>query len=752
MNEPQGQESARSNSRERESLRGRQEKLYYLYHPKNWERLIDREMADPDFQGVRVGVKYNNQGEQVSEGHLENPTNILATIRAGYLEAIRNQKIDPSVVGAIVTREIENYEELRDRLTKADLSSDPHNLASRVLIQEQLLFRLDKTGALSQEQKIQLAKKYPSLNVWTPKSMPVPTTAPENLPIVPTVTTLIKKLPPVSEKSQPPIQQLVKKVPPPRLEPQIEEPLLGLDWQDLLAAQAEEWGKLGHQVRSGAHKLGKKGVETSSQIGEKVKTVVGEINRKRAETTDELAWQLSRRLKTMDPRPIIGRTLRNPRIQRIALLGLLVSGSSGFKVEDKNIFSILATEAKNIPPAVASISAEMASQLTQVRSELNILSKQIATATGELATQMPTFEAQLKTAWENVANGLPTPIATVLPQRIEKAIPQPPATPEVSQLAPAKEVVAPVMTEAQLLEKFRTAEVPESPPGMVSIPIPAESEYSKYVIPGYKSQTGSPYMKGLDYSQFPWAGVGDVNNPEDVNRIPADAHAKNIRMVITGENDIPRLKAVVETAHSKGISVAVQFSMPELPKDKAKFTATIDRILSEANPDWLQFENEMGWLDKDGKPNQYYAGTHESIYKDYPAYVKIMQDEMKKSGNKTKLVIGSLGWDFFAHNAELDQFIKGLNSQGVDLDSVYFDIHVFDHLEGDWSSQANIARYREMAKLNGVKDPKFVSLEMYIGSDAPQTPEYVARALDVYKKDFGIDLLIAYPVTGDWMK
>ena len=195
------------------------------------------------------------------------------------------------------------------------------------------------------------------------------------------------------------------------------------------------------------------------------------------------------------------------------------------------------------------------------------------------------------------------------------------ATPEVSQLVPAQEV-APVLTEAQLLEKFPDSRSPRKSSGNDSYSTPAENEYSKYVIPGYKSQTGSPYMKGLDYSQFPWAGVGDVNNPEDVDLIPADAHAKNIRTVITGENDIPRLKAIVETAHSKGISVAVQFSLPELPKDKAKFTATIDRILSEANPDWLQFENEMGWLDKDGTPNQYYAGSHESIYKDYPAYVK----------------------------------------------------------------------------------------------------------------------------------
>ena len=39
----------------------------------------------------------------------------------------------------------------------------------------------------------------------------------------------------------------------------------------------------------------------------------------------------------------------------------------------------------------------------------------------------------------------------------------------------------------------------------------------------------------------------------------------------------------------------------------------------------------MGWLDKDGTPNQYYAGSHESIYKDYPLTSKIMQDEMEKS-------------------------------------------------------------------------------------------------------------------------
>lgn len=709
-------------------------------------------MADPDFQGVRVGVKYSNRGELISEGRLENPTSVLTTIRAGYLEAMRNQQIDSSVTATIVTREVEDYEDLRGRLTKADLASDRYNLAFRVLIQEQLLFRLDKTGVLSREQKIQLAKKYPSLNLWAPESMPVPTTAPESLLPTPKVAPTIERLPPrpVSEKKLPhSTQQSVKEVQQPRS--QTEEPLLGLDWQDLLVAQAEEWGKLGHQVRSGAHELGKKGAEVSLQMGEKVKAVVGEINRRRAEVTDELAWQLSRRLKAMDPRPIIERTLRNPRVHRAALLGLLVSGSSGFKVEDKNIFAILATEMGNVPPAAASISKEMASRLIQIRSEFSALSEQITIATGELAAQMPTFEAQVRTAWESAASRLPTPIATALPQRVEKAIPQPPATPEVSQLAPAQEV-APVLTEAQLLERFRTAEVPESPPGMVLVPTPAESEYSKYVIPGYKSQTGSPYMKGLDYGQFPWAGVGDVNNPEDVDRIPADAHAKNIRTVITGDNDIPRLKTIVETAHRKGISVAVQFSIPELPKDKIKFTATIDRILSEASPDWLQFENEMGWLDKDGKPNQYYSGSHESIYKEYPAYVKIMQDEMKKSGSKTKLVIGSLGWDFFAHNAELDQFIKGLNSQGVDLDRAYFDIHVFDHLDGDWSSQANIARYREMAKLNGVKDPKFVSLEMYIGSDAPQTPEYIARAFDVYKNKFGIDLLIAYPVTGDWMK
>lgn len=114
------------------------------------------------------------------------------------------------------------------------------------------------------------------------------------------------------------------------------------------------------------------------------------------------------------------------------------------------------------------------------------------------------------------------------------------------------------------------------------------------------------------------------------------------------------------------------------------------------------------------------------------------------------MVIGSLGWDFWANNSKVDKFVQGLIAAGVDFNSAYVDIHVFDHLDGDWDSQESIQRYLKILELNGIKNPKTLSLEMYIGSD--QTPQYVARGFDVYHQRYGFDLVIAYPVTGNWRK
>ena len=57
-----------------------------------------------------------------------------------------------------------------------------------------------------------------------------------------------------------------------------------------------------------------------------------------------------------------------------------------------------------------------------------------------------------------------------------------------------------------------------------------------------------------------------------------------------------------------------------------------------------------------------------------------------------------------------------------------------------------------MAKLNGVKDPKFVSWGNVHRFRCTTNTRICGSGFDVYKKNFGIDLLIAYPVTGDWMK
>lgn len=244
-------------------------------------------------------------------------------------------------------------------------------------------------------------------------------------------------------------------------------------------------------------------------------------------------------------------------------------------------------------------------------------------------------------------------------------------------------------------------------------------------------------------------GVGDVWSPEDLDKFPADANAKNVRTVMGSVNDIPRITTLINAASARGINVAIQYSTPELISDKDEYRQGIRQIL-KASPGYLQYENEMGWLGPDGKPEQYYLGSHESIYKDYPAYIKILQEEIIASGNKTKLVIGSFGWPFLANNSKIDLFFKGLIAAGVDVNNVYFDIHVYDHIDGPWEAQTTIARVKKLAELNGVS-PHYVAYEMYIGSDAPQTPQYVARGFDVYKQ-LGFDLVIAFPVTASWYK
>ena len=108
--------------------------------------------------------------------------------------------------------------------------------------------------------------------------MPVPNTAPESFPITSEMAPITKKLAPALEKKSPPTQ--------------LEEPLLGFDWQDLLVVQAEELGKLGRQIRSGAHELGKRGTESLSGTGEKVELLLWE-SIKKANITNELTLQLS---------------------------------------------------------------------------------------------------------------------------------------------------------------------------------------------------------------------------------------------------------------------------------------------------------------------------------------------------------------------------------------------------------------------------------------------------------------------------
>lgn len=635
----------------------------------------------------KVFVKKLYQNGQVVEVNKAIPSDeVLASIRMGYLEEMEAGKLNKFVARAIVDREIDYYRNLRKRFKSP---ADGGRLTWQILTQEEILLRLAEVAALGPEEKYKLSQRFPSLKAkFAATPGPKPVKIPLVVePIVEEPKIIIKKTPSFPPTTIPEEELLVsKKIPLEKTELQTR-------------GEEEPWQRLPTAVELAtvqAKEWGKLEKDIAEEIGKRLQ------------------------FPYFDPRPLLEKVWSNRRFRNAILAGLILTNSTfNFKENEPTIFSALANGVKNLPEAGQQLSLEGQKVFEQMQKDLE----------------------KIKAAVTPVPENKPVqaiPIKEKLPE-----LPAIPAPPPVT-----------VKSETELNMEFRSAESPVPPPGFVHPETPPENGYNKYIRPGWQSKTGSPYIKGLDYGALPWAGVGDIQNPEDVDGIPVDANAKNFRMTMTGEGDIPRVAAVVEKAHSRGMKVAVNFSTPELAADKIKFKETIRRILLEARPDYLQYENEMGWLDEKGKPNQYYVGSHESIWKDYPVYVKIIQDEIRErervTGNKTKLVIGSLGWDFWANNSKVDKFVQGLIAAGVDFNSAYVDIHVFDHLDGDWDSQESIQRYLKILELNGIKNPKTLSLEMYIGSD--QTPQYVARGFDIYHQRYGFDLVIAYPVTGNWGK
>ncbi len=675
--------------------------LLYLYRPENFDR------------DQKVFVKKLYQNGQVVEINKKIPSDeVLASIRMNYLEEMEEGKLNKFVARAVVDREVDYYKDLRKRFKSAD---DGGRLSWQILTQEEILLRLAEVAALGPEEKDQLSQQFSSLKAkFTatpgPKQVKIP------LIIEPVVEEpkIIIKEPPLIKHSPPntiPEEELLasKKIPLKNKEPLIRE-------------EDEPWQKLPTAV------------ELATVQAKEWENLLERVNKEKQKLEKEIAGELKRRLLIFDPRPVLEKVWHHRRFRNVILAGLILTNSTfNFKENEPTIFSALASGAKNLSETGQQLSAESQKVFEQMQKDFDYLQKSLPQVTATLE--------KIKAAVTPMPESKPV---QAIP--IKEKVPEPPAIPAPPPVA--------VKTEGELNMEFRSAESPVSPPGFVHPETPPESSYGKYIRPNWQSRTGSPYIKGLDYGAFSWAGVGDIQNPEDLDGIPVDANAKNFRMTMTGEGDIPRVAAVVEKAHNRGMKVAVNFSTPELAADKIKFRETIRRILAEARPDYLQYENEMGWLDEKGKPNQYYVGSHESIWKDYPAYVKIVQDEIRErervTGNKTKLVIGSLGWDFLANNSKLDKFVQGLISAGVDFNSAYVDIHVFDHLDGDWDSQESIQRYLKILELNGIKDPKTLSLEMYIGSD--QTPQYVARGFDVYHQRYGFDLVLGYPVTRSWRK
>lgn len=679
------------------------------------------------------------------------------SIRSRFCQETREHKLSKIVVNVIVDREIHYHDALRQKLKRCAPGKIPPELTYQVLEDEDYLVRLDMLGCLSDDQKKQIEKKYPSLAkrfihetvqpIAPIVEKPQPEKAVSRVPaieparekvIVKPITTggptsvPVKVVPPIVTEPVRPVVEVSPIVP-----KKVPEKAWGKEsWEyppsylDLIEAQTQEWEKFTPKV----HKV-LSGLTATS------------MNR-----VANLGNLMGRVFEALDFREPLTRLLRNPRFQRSVAMLLLGFGAFGFKdrPEGRSIFSAVTDRLNSIPPTVAAISNEMQATLTQAQTDFVQFTSPIGTA---IATTWETNVPIIISRIQEISGGGPA-ISFI------QSVPIIP-TPQAAAAAPVEMPVESlpktasektnIVTEAERLDIFRKADYPEPPPDLKQVTVRPESDYDNYVIPGYKSKTDSPYLKGLDYGRFPWAGVGDIWEPEDLDKIPADANAKNVRMVITSENDLPRVAAVVRAAKARGINVAVQHSTPELPADKAHFRQVVRGILMNNPPAYYQFMNEMGWLDDKGIPDQYYAGSHESIYQDYPAYVKIIQEEIRANGNKTKLVLGSFGWPFLASNAKMDNLFKGLISAGVDVNDIYVDLHLYDHLEGEWSQNVTIARVKKLAQLNGVS-PKYVAYEMYIGSDAPQTPQYIARGFDYYKNTYGFDLVIAYPVTGSWAK
>lgn len=574
--------------------------LYYMYRPSVFENkggFIDQEFTNPNFPGIRIDFTLDKEGDLMKRGQLIKPSELLARIRGNYLKEIKTFR--SSIKEAIVEREIDNLELLRARSqSQKELPEDAakFKLQDRIDTSINLFIDLYKAGALSESQIKYLRKWFQPLGVaFQPKVLPekVAIIEPVNLPEEERIATMV--IPPSAVSIPEPAMVVVAPVREKNVEvkpkPKPKVPVSKVE-------EFESWQKIPTTV------------ELSAIQGQELGQMLAKINTERKKLQEEISYQLAWRLKLVDPTSLLEGAWHNRRLRNAVLAGLVLANSTfSFKENEPTIFSALANGVKSLPEAGQQLSLESQRVFERMQKDLDYLQKNLPQVTATLE--------KIKAAVTPVPENKPV---QVIP--IKEKLPEPPAIPAPPPVA--------IKSETELNMEFRSAESPVPPPGYVHPETPPESGYAKYIRPGWHSQTGSPYIKGLDYGALPWAGVGDIQNPEDIDGIPVDANAKNFRMTMTGEGDIPRVAAVVEKAHRRGMQVAVNFSTPELAADKVKFKETIRRILLEAHPDYLQYENEMGWLDEKGKPNQYYVGSHESIWKDYPAYVKIVQDEIRE--------------------------------------------------------------------------------------------------------------------------
>lgn len=412
------------------------EGFYSSYRPRNLENQIDKEYLDK---------RQTSSLEKLNQ------------IRERFYMAIGAKEISNVIINAVVDREIEDYEYLREQLNMAmDIPGENRNYAWRVLNQEETLLQLERLNVISLTARAELEKKYPSLKAKFAEldkaklaKIPAPLIGPEAFVLAKTKEVKPVPVPTVTTAS-------VIKRPTPEKRSEVDEP-----WQKIPAALelntelAKELEKCSAEVR----KLAKLIFEATTG------------------QTEDIIYQLEKKIPRIDFKRSIAAFIKNSKVRNAGLLTLLAVGTAGFTNSTQT-----GELRQNVQEIMLNASNETAKALSEFRAVLE------SRVSPDVPVGMPITIPKSQTpfpapAQAKIIGSEKTEIEPVVIGSPESAI-------------PLEEIVS----------NFRLAHSPEPPPGFKLMVTPPESNYNRYVQPNYKSKSGSPYLKGLDYGQFSWGG------------------------------------------------------------------------------------------------------------------------------------------------------------------------------------------------------------------------------------------------------